>query len=69
MRVAGSRAFASSSDSRCSCSFERIDRPLVDEWRDVTRETDINPHVPGIGKSFGWLALDVLGSELASNEK
>jgi hypothetical protein len=45
--------------------FDGIDPPVVEEWREVTAETDINQHVPGTGKSFGWLALDVLGNELA----
>ena len=28
---------------------------------DVTEQTVVSRHVPGIGTSFGWLALDVLG--------
>jgi len=32
----------------------------LEEWRDVTAETIVNEHVPGTGKSFGFLALEVL---------
>jgi len=33
----------------------------LEEWRDVTDETIVNAHQPGTGKSFGLLALEVLG--------
>ena len=33
---------------------------VVERWEDVTASTRINAHQPGTGKSFGWLALDVL---------
>lgn len=46
--------------------FDRVQPPIVEEWREVTQETTISAHVPGTGKSFGWLALDVLNTELAS---
>ena len=34
--------------------------PVVEYWREVTSTTLISAHQPGTGKSFGWLALDVL---------
>jgi hypothetical protein len=34
--------------------------PVVENWREVTSTTPIIAHQPGTGKSFGWLALDVL---------
>src|SRR5690349_14743699 len=45
--------------------FNRADPPVVEEWREVTAEIVVNAHVPGTGKSFGWLALDVQTHELA----
>jgi hypothetical protein len=45
--------------------FDQVDPPVIEEWREVTQETVINQHLPGTGKSFGWLALDVLRMELA----
>jgi len=32
----------------------------IETWQDVTDATEINEHCPGIGKSFGWLATEVL---------
>ena len=32
----------------------------VEEWRDVTSRHPISEHLPGVGKSFGFLCLDVL---------
>jgi hypothetical protein len=46
--------------------FNKPDPPVVEEWREVTAEIVVNAHVPGTGKSFGWLALDVQANELAS---
>jgi hypothetical protein len=40
--------------------FDSADPPVVEEWREVTNETEISPNLTGAGKSFGWLALDVL---------
>jgi hypothetical protein len=34
--------------------------PVVENWRKVTSTTPISAYQPGTGKSFGWLALDVL---------
>lgn len=45
--------------------FNRSAPPDVEEWREVTEEIVINAHMPGTGKSFGWLALDVQANELA----
>jgi hypothetical protein len=34
---------------------------LQDAWvEDVTEHTSIDEHVPGVGRSFGWLALEAL---------
>jgi hypothetical protein len=33
----------------------------LEEWRDVTAQTTVNAREPGTGKSFGLLALEVLG--------
>jgi hypothetical protein len=38
----------------------------LEEWRDVTDETIVNAHQPGTGKSFGLLALEVLGETYES---
>ena len=46
--------------------YDRAEPPVVEEWQEVTQDIVINAHVPGTGKSFGWLALDVLDNELAS---
>jgi hypothetical protein len=46
--------------------FNRADPPVIEHWREVTPEVVVNAHVPGTGKSFGWLALDVYANELAS---
>jgi hypothetical protein len=46
--------------------FNRADPLVTEHWREVTQEVVVNAHVPGTGKSFGWLALDVLAKELAS---
>ena len=40
--------------------WKKGEPPVVEEWREVTSETPVNAHQPGTGKSFGWLALDVL---------
>jgi hypothetical protein len=48
--------------------FDRADPPVVEEWREVTNQTEISPNLPGAGKSFGWLALDVLRNEFPSSE-
>ena len=32
---------------------------IAEDWRDVSDMTPVNEHVPGIGKSFGRLAIDV----------
>jgi hypothetical protein len=34
--------------------------PVVENWREVTSTTPTSAYQPGTGKSFGWLALDVL---------
>jgi hypothetical protein len=39
---------------------DRAEPPIIESWKEVTQDTPINAHVPGTGKSFGWLALDVL---------
>ena len=39
---------------------ERSELASVEEWRDVTSEYPISEHLPGVGKSFGFLCLDVL---------
>ena len=46
--------------------FDRAQPPIVEEWGEVTQEIVISAHAPETGKSFGWLALDVLNNELAS---
>lgn len=46
---------------RFSTLVPRANAPLqIEEWRDVTTETTVNEHLPGTGKSFGFLALEVL---------
>lgn len=40
----------------------------VERWEDVTARTAISGHLPGRGKSFGYLALEVL-EEMAAGEK
>ncbi len=37
---------------------EHIDEVM--EWENVTDEVDQNPHSSGIGKTFGWLCIEVL---------
>lgn len=32
----------------------------IDDWQNVTAETVVSEHLPGTGKSFGFLALEVL---------
>jgi hypothetical protein len=32
----------------------------IEDWEDVTAETVVSEHLPGMGKSFGFLALEVL---------
>jgi hypothetical protein len=32
----------------------------IEDWQDVTAETIVSEHLPGTGKSFGFLALEVL---------
>lgn len=32
----------------------------IETWQNVTDETEVNEHCPGVGKSFGWLATEVL---------
>ena len=32
----------------------------IEIWEDITDATEINGHCPGTGKSFGWLAVEVL---------
>jgi hypothetical protein len=34
--------------------------PVVENWREVTSTTPTSEYQAGTGKSFGWLALDVL---------
>jgi hypothetical protein len=34
--------------------------PIVENWREVTSTTPTGAYQPGTGRSFGWLALDVL---------
>ena len=29
-------------------------------WKDITQEIEVNEHKPGIGKTWGYLAIDVL---------
>jgi hypothetical protein len=38
----------------------RSELASVEEWRDVTSEHPISEHLPDVGKSFGFLCLDVL---------
>jgi hypothetical protein len=38
----------------------------IETWQNETAQVEINAHLPGTGKSFGWLALDVL-RELNTN--
>jgi len=33
----------------------------IEVWEDVTAKTEVNEQRRGIGKSFGWLAIEVLG--------
>jgi hypothetical protein len=40
--------------------WQKGEPPVVENWREVTSETPVSAHQPGTGKSFGWLALDVL---------
>ncbi len=42
--------------------------PIVEYWREVTSETPIHAYQPGTGKSFGWLALEVLRERRAKSE-
>jgi hypothetical protein len=44
--------------------YDRGEPPVVEMWQEVTHETAINAHQPGTGKSFGWLAVDVMENEL-----
>lgn len=44
-----------------SVLVSRTDAELeIEEWQDVTARTTVNAHLPGTGKSFGFLALEVL---------
>jgi len=36
----------------------RGERMIIEDWREVTEETEINAHKPGTGKTFGHLALE-----------
>jgi hypothetical protein len=45
--------------------YDRAEPPVIEMWKEVTDETVVSAHLPGTGKSFGWLALDVLDNELA----
>ena len=39
----------------------RDEKPIIVEiWKDVTADMPINGYLPGLGKSFGYLALEVL---------
>jgi len=40
--------------------------PELEFWNDVSEEIIINAHQPGTGKSFGFLALEVLDESLKS---
>lgn len=40
--------------------WQKDEPPVVEDWREVTAKTPVSAHQPGTGKSFGWLALDVL---------
>jgi hypothetical protein len=40
--------------------WQHEEPPVVETWREVTSETLVIAYQPGTGKSFGWLALDVL---------
>jgi len=51
---------------RFAVLVSRTDAALdIEEWRDVTAETIVNPHLPGTGKSFGFLASEVLREVLS----
>jgi hypothetical protein len=40
--------------------------PEVEFWNDVTEDIIVNAHQPGTGKSFGFLALELLDEALKS---
>jgi hypothetical protein len=39
----------------------------VDEWKEITDETEINAHTKGVGRSYGQLCIDVL-NKINSND-
>jgi hypothetical protein len=37
----------------------RGERMIIEDWRNVTEEMEVNAHKPGTGKTFAFLALEV----------
>ncbi len=38
--------------------------PEIEYWNDVSDDTIVNAHQPGTGKSFGFLAMEILNESL-----
>lgn len=44
----------------------RGEKMVIEDWRNVTEEVEINAHKPGTGKTFGYLAFEAQDALSAS---